>query len=170
MKNAIIYLSTLVMLGGHSAQARQGENDGSNDDGRTIKCEDVITQKTILQFHSSTNIATFDSGDFALTVKSRGDDIGEMLIIDKVSGDQVKAKRLEELLKVTLNTAENDMDVIVESQTHRGYAEAIVVDPNTADRAEIKSLSRRGQGRMEIVLISHENTAQPIHLVCEKTR
>lgn len=137
-----------------NAHARRGDHDGpGHEDGnRPIQCEDMNT--------GAKGTGALSTPVFDLTTKARGDDVGEMLLVDKRSGDTVKAKRLEELLKVTLASQ------MVELPTHRGYAEAVVTDPASGDSVKVESLSRRSESRMELVFTTSENPSAPIHVVC----
>ncbi len=171
MKN--IYVS-LVLAGFVCSVglARQGEHDGdpNHNDGRTISCREKTSPVAILQFVSTQNQAQVEMKDYTLVVKAKGDDVGEISITDKRSGDTVKVKRLEELLKITLVPDESDQPTVYELKTHRGYAEAQVLSPNSADVVQVKSSSRRGQSIMEVKFVTDENPNSPIEIVCQKAR
>jgi hypothetical protein len=173
MKN-LLFASVLISTLSLPAFARQGEHDGPDqkDDGRTIVCTDQSsgTSTVVLQFVSTAGEGQVTTLTYDLSVKSRGDDIGEMTLVDKRSGDSLKAKRLEELLKVTLTPNESQPVTISETQTHHGYAEAQVVTANSGDRATVKSMSRQGVSQFEAVLTTNENASAPISILCQKSR
>ena len=152
--------------------ARQGEHDGdpNHNDGRTIVCNEKASNAVILQFSSTQNQSQVETKDYTLVVKAKGDDVGEILLSDKRSGDSIKAKRLEELLKITLTTDESEQPVVMELKTHRGFSEAKVLSTNSVDAAHVKSWSRRGQSVMKVKLVTDENPNSPIEVVCQKTR
>ncbi|MCB0407591.1 MAG: hypothetical protein KDD34_05255 [Bdellovibrionales bacterium] len=164
-------ITTLIFLMAQNSFARRGENDGGgNDDGAIIECSLPSTHEKILSFHSSAGNGEVTTGDLQLFVKSRGDEIAEMNITALNSGDHVRAKRLEELLKVTLTSDESSTPTIVESPTHKGFAQVTVIDSNSQDKAEVKSQSRRGQSLMQVIFTTDENSGQPINILCQKIR
>lgn len=171
MKKAILILA-IVLGASPFALARQGENDGdpNHNDGRMITCTDKMTGAVVLQFVSNQAQAQASLVNYDLIVKTRGDDIGEMTILDKRSGDFIKAKRLEELLKTTLGADENPPPVIIEAKTCKGYAETKISNSATGDSAFVKSHSRRGQNSMEVVFLTDENPNSTIGIHCQKIR
>lgn len=171
MKKTILILA-IALVTNPLAFARQGENDSdpNHNDGRTITCTEKTSGAVVLQFVSSLALAQVSLPDFELIVKTRANDIGEVSILDQRSGDSVKAKRLEELLKTTLMTDENPNPVVIEAKTHKGYAETEIMNSLTGDKALVKSLSRRGQNSIEVDFITNENPNSPIGIVCQKVR
>jgi hypothetical protein len=167
-----LMISIISLLIGINSQARQGENDGGNhkDDGRLIQCTDKTTGNVLLQFQSTQTQGQIATADLELVVKTKGDDIGEITLIDRRSADSIKAKRLEELLKTTLISNETSVPLILESATHKGYGEMQILEPTTGDQAKIKSLSHQGQSYMDIEFITNENSNSPIHILCQKIR
>ena len=105
--------------------------------------------------------------DYHLTVKSSGDDIAEMTILDTHSKVSIKAKRLEELLKSTL-TSDGGDPIILESSTHKGYAQAHIIDPSSNSSAVITSVSRRGISQMEIIFKTADKSDFAMNIVCQK--
>lgn len=168
-------MKTLIMLAiltlSMNAHARHGENDGNGtDDGRSIQCLDQSTGASILQFASTTGSATVSTELYDLTAKSRGDDVGEISLTDKRSGDSVRSKRLEELLKVTLTSDEaTEQPQVSEVPTSRGFAETQIVSPSK-DVVKVWSRSRHGESQMEVTLVTDENQAMPIRILCKVLR
>lgn len=168
----IILISLIAAAFGSNVWARHGENDGGQrpDDGRLIVCSDKSTNAVILQFMSTQLQGQISTPDFDLSVKARGDDVGEMSILDHRSGDSIKAKRLEELLKVTLTTDESTTPIILETATQKGFAQLAINDPTSGDSATVTSQSRQGVSQMEIELKTDENPKLAISIVCKKSR
>ncbi len=168
----IMFTSLVIALSSSFAFARQGENDqpGNGDDGRMIVCTNTNTQEVVLQFMSTQLQVQISTLDFDLLVKARGDDVAEMTIKDNRSGDSVRAKALEELLKVTLTTNEGTAPTVLETTTHRGAGRLLLVDAVTQDQVTVQSLSRRGVSQMEVNLVTNENPGKGLSLRCEKGR
>lgn len=157
---------------GSFALARQGEHDGGDnqDDSRTISCTDKATGAVLLQFMSTLEQGQVSTPDFDLTVKSRGDNVAEIFILDKRSGDSIKAKSLEQLLKATLTSAKSSAPVVLETTTHKGYGEIQISDPSSGDQASIKALSRQSVSQLEVELKTAENPNVSIGVLCQKVR
>ena len=164
-KLIIAVVSVLLTVTAHSKKDENENHD--QDDGRIIICTDKSTAENILQFHSNQLQGIVTTKDYDLMVKTRGDDIAEMTILDTHSKVSIKAKRLEELLKSTLiNDAANP--IILEIPTHKGYAQAQIVDPNSNSAAVITSVSRRGTSRMEIIFKTADKSDFAMNIVCQK--
>lgn len=168
----LILTSVLFLLATQNSFARNGANDqpGSGDDGRMIVCTNLDSGATILQFMSTQLQGQVATPDLELLVKARGDDVGEMSIKDLRSGDAIRAKALEELLKVTLTTGEGTAPTVVGTSTHRGQGQLQVIDAVTQGKVTVSSLSRRGVSEMELHFVSNENPGMPVNLKCMKAR
>jgi len=170
MKYSILITILLTLLNSNSF-AKHGEHDGNeNDDGSIIVCTDVTSNIKVLQFQSSQGGGQVSTTEYILNVKIRGDDIGEVFILNIKSGDSIKVKHLEELLKITLTTNEDQNPEILEVPTHRGFAEADLIHPTTFDSGHVKSISRRGINQMNVVLKTIENPNLSTNILCEKTK
>ncbi len=165
----VMFLATFVTS---VSFARRGQNDGGNspDDGRAITCIDKVSNQVVLNFLSTAGVGQVTTDLYELTVKVRGDDISEMLLVDMRFGSSLKAKRLEELLKVTLLSSESIEPVIAETSTHRGYGESILDHLSNSITGFVKSLSRRGESRMEISFGPSQSEKGSLHFLCQKIR
>lgn len=153
--------------------ARRGEHDtDANDDGGMIVCTDQTNNSKVLQFNSVAKQGQAETDMFSLLVKVRGaDDIGEVSITDKRSGDSVKTKHLEELMKITIISDEDPSSpAIQEFNTHQGAASAELANPKSGDSVKVESLNHRGQSRISVIFATDENPNAPISILCTKQR
>lgn len=173
-------LTTIFTLAlAQSAFARDGEGGGRGgnhpEDGanRTVTCKNKKTGEVVLQFKAIAGGGQASTQDFDLSVKMRTidiDDIGEVSLLDKRSNDLVVAKRLEELLKVTLTSNGSTNPIVSQSPTQRGFAQLKVIDPASKDSATVASNSRRGIKNMDILLATDESPADSLNIYCESLR
>ncbi len=168
----IIIISIASALLCQTSFARNGENDtpGNGEDGRNIVCTETASSSIVLQFMSTQLKGEAHTADFDLLVKARGDDVAEINLFDRHTGDSVRAKALEELLKITLTTGEGTAPSVVETTTHRGAGDLQVIDVATQDKATVKSLSRQGESYIDVTLIPNETAAALLNIICRKTR
>lgn len=163
--------AALILANSQLAQARRGGGDDGTPENHRISCILNNTGAEVLSFTTVEGMGEVSFNDVTLKVKSRGDDVGEMNISDLKTGDQVRAKRLEELLKVVLISDENpDAPTIAESATQRGFAQLTITDASSQDQVIVKSQSRRGVSNMEVTMITNENPGEPLKLTCQKIR
>lgn len=172
MKSTFLFILSMMTAISY-ASARQGENDrtGGNDDGAIIFCSEIPSQTEVLKFHSTQENGRFENASYSIAVKTKGDNISEISLLDKRSGDAMKVKTLEELVKVVLTVDEDPNNPIVsQTTTHRGAGEVSVTHPSSNDKASARSLNRRGVNMVEIVLSADENPGSPLIFICQKTR
>ena len=168
MKKIFLVLFGIVAVS-TAAFARQGENDNGQraDDGRNIRCIDLTTGVEILQFISAQGTGQADASTYSLAVKTKGDSITEISLLDKRSGDSLKLKALEEILKLTLTVDEDAGNPLIrEVSTHRGEAEIAVSHPTSKDKVSARSYSRRGRSEMMISFVTDENPNAPMNFIC----
>lgn len=163
----------LVLLGmaavSTTTLARQGEHDNGQreDDGRIIRCVDMVTNAEILQFNSAQGAGQVDASTYTLAVKTKGDNIAEVSLLDKRSGDSLKVKALEELLKVTLTVDEDANNPLIrEAHPHHGAGEITFEHPTSKDKVSAKSYSRRGRSEMMVSFVTDENPNAPMNFTC----
>lgn len=158
-----------------NSMARHGEHDvpGREDDfGGKIECINKINGEVLIQHTPTAEISEsqFSNSVMELTLKARGHNITEMILKDARSGDLLKAKRLEELLKVTLITNEApDTPVISESHPHQGHGE-VTLTTTSGDKATVVSHNRRGVNSMILQLTTNESPSEMINIQCQRVR
>lgn len=171
MKNALA-LGMILVTASINASARQGADDGlpQHRNDRTIQCTDLTTGAVVLSFNSIQGQGSVATANYNLSVKARFDDVGEMNIQDKRSGEILSSVRSEEVLRVSLTSAANAAPVTQTSFTRRGLANAQIADASSQDSATVVSYNRRAESRMETRLMTQENPAAPIAILCQKVR
>jgi hypothetical protein len=167
MKKTIL-LSILTLTMCPTAFADRGGRD-SNDGASLISCIDATNGVKILEFNSRLGLGQTSQPKYDLSVKTIGDEVGEMTIKDKVSQNFVQAHRFDELLEVTLvNGTDNSVQANARALTHRGFAQAQLVGAATGDQTKVESHSRRSVSRMSIQFATKAYINQPISITCEK--
>lgn len=165
MKKTVLLIIALISTSTTFAKHGKGEDN----DKKNLVCTETKSGLVLAEMPMAQKIVEVQLQNFDLTVKSRGDDIGEILVVDRRSGDSLKVKTLEELLKVTLSTDEDPAQpVVLESTTHKGAAQ---IDISTgADSASIKSQSRRSTSQVDVSFVTDENSESPIQILCKVVR
>lgn len=170
-----IVLALALGLIAENSMARHGEHDvpGREDGfGGKIECINKINGEILIQHTPTPEISEsqFSNSFMELTLKARGHNITEMILKDSRSGDQLKAKRLEELLKVTLTTHEApESPVISETHPHQGHGE-VTLTSTSGDKATVVSHNRRGTNSMNLQLTTNESPSDTINIQCQRIR
>lgn len=165
-------IAALVLLSLENSYARRGEHDGNghDDDGSIISCIDLNTNGQILEFQSTTGQGSTSTSEFDLAVKSKGDDISEVIIVTKPEAANLRVKRLEELLKMTLTESPQSTPVTSEVPSHRGEATLSVVGANGLMQASAHSQSRHRTSVMEVELKPASASTKTTHIRCQRAR
>ena len=140
-----------------------------NDNDRLIRCVDVGSGANILEFPALKGRAQATYASYDISVQSIGDDISEVIIAHQLTKNFVKSNRSEQMLTVTVGNGSNSsVRTIVQSLTHKGFAQASVADVTTGDQAEVQSHSRRGVNWMRLRFVPSNSSLSSITINCEK--
>lgn len=121
----------------------------------------------ILEVTEAQGNGQFANSYMELSVTGVGGDIRSVTLTDRRSGDRVVANRSDEILNAELFTDESSAPVKGSSFTQKGLAK-LSLSGLSGDKVDVTSYERKSESKMDIILTSDENAADPLTINCVK--